>query len=146
MNTQLDQVRNFMIAGGQSTRSEPITQLDRREAILRLDLISEELDELRDALSNPDTAHYQSLITNVDKLAALDALTDILYVVFGTYHTLGLAHLAEAAFDEVQSSNMTKVDPATGLCIRDANGKIQKPSGYRRPNLSKLFTTNELSQ
>lgn len=148
MNTQLDQVRNFMIAGGQSTRSEPISQLDRREALLRLDLIAEELDELREALNDPSTQYFQNLTVKVDKIAALDALTDILYVVFGTYHTLGLAHLAEAAFNEVQTSNMSKVDPATGLCIRDANtGKILKPANYVSPNLAKLFTTNnELSQ
>ena len=143
MNTQLDQVRNFMIAGGQSTRSEPISQLDRREALLRIDLISEELDELKEALSDPSTMYFQSNIVRVDKLAALDALTDILYVTLGTYHTLGLAHLAEAAFNEVQTSNMSKVDPATGLCIRDPNtGKILKPTGYQPPRLAKLFETS----
>lgn len=142
MNNQLDQVRNFMIAGGQSTRSEPITQLDRREALLRLDLISEELDELKEALNNPGTTFYQNSVVKVDKLAALDALTDILYVTLGTYHTLGLAHLAEAAFNEVQRSNMSKVDPSTGLCIRDSStGKILKPAGYRPPQLAKLFET-----
>ena len=140
MNTQLDQVRNFMIAGGQSTRSEPISQLDRREALLRIDLISEELDELKEALNDPSTMYFQSNIVRVDKLAALDALTDILYVTLGTYHTLGLAHLAEAAFNEVQTSNMSKVDPTTGLCIRDPNtGKILKPAGYQPPRLAKLF-------
>lgn len=143
MNTQLDQVRNFMIAGGQPTRSEPITQLDRREALLRIDLISEELDELKEALNDPSTMYFQSNIVRVDKLAALDALTDILYVTLGTYHTLGLAHLAEAAFNEVQTSNMSKVDPATGLCIRDQNtGKILKPAGYQPPRLAKLFETS----
>ena len=140
MNTQLDQVRNFMIAGGQSTRSEPISQLDRREALLRIDLISEELDELKEALNDPSTMYFQSNIVRVDKLAALDALTDILYVTLGTYHTLGLAHLAEAAFNEVQTSNMSKVDPTTGLCIRDPNtGKILKPAAYQPPRLAKLF-------
>ena len=140
MNTQLDQVRNFMIAGGQSTRSEPISQLDLREALLRIDLISEELDELKEALNDPSTMYFQSNVVKVDKLAALDALTDILYVTLGTYHTLGLAHLAEAAFNEVQTSNMSKVDPTTGLCIRDPNtGKILKPAGYQPPRLAKLF-------
>lgn len=143
MNTQLDQVRNFMIAGGQSTRSEPITQLDRREALLRLDLIAEEVGELQDALNHPGEVYFQNKIVTVDKLAALDALTDILYVVLGTYHTLGLAHLAEAAFNEVQTSNMSKVDPTTGLCIRDPNtGKILKPTGYQPPQLAKLFESS----
>jgi len=138
MNTQLDQVRNFMIAGGQSVRTSPVHQLHRREAILRLDLITEELDELREALNHPETVHYQSPIVQVDKLAALDALTDLLYVLLGTYHTLGLAHVAEAAFNEVQRSNMSKVDEATGLCIRDDNGKILKPSTYSPPQLHTL--------
>ena len=62
---------------------------------MRYDLIKEELDELRDAIQKKD----------IKEVA--DALTDILYVTYGAGHAFGIN--LDKCFDEVQSSNMSKL-------------------------------------
>ena len=61
----------------------------------RLDLIEEEVTELREAISNKDFTE------------TVDALTDILYVVYGAYTAFGVD--ADKAFDLVHKSNMSKL-------------------------------------
>ena len=63
---------------------------------LRIDLIKEELDELKEAMNNNDL------------LEVADALTDILYVTYGAGHAFGID--LDKCFDEVQNSNMSKLD------------------------------------
>lgn len=61
----------------------------------RLDLILEEVGELKEAIKNSDFEE------------TIDALTDILYVVYGAYTAFGVD--ADKAFDIVQESNMSKL-------------------------------------
>lgn len=63
---------------------------------LRIALLTEELDELREALDNNDIVE------------AADALADLQYVLSGAIIELGLANRFKAIFDEVQRSNMSK--------------------------------------
>lgn len=42
----------------------------------------------------------------------------------------------EGAYAEIVRSNMSKIDPATGKMLKDANGKVIKPPGYSPPNLA----------
>ena len=44
-----------------------------------------------------------------DILEVADALTDILYVTYGAGHAFGID--LDKCFDEVQNSNMSKLDP-----------------------------------
>ena len=90
---------------------------------LRYDLIKEELDELKEAIINKD-------ITEI-----ADALTDILYVTYGAGHAFGID--LDSCFDEVQNSNMSKLDK-DGKPIFNANGKVMKGPNYFKPNLSKF--------
>ena len=69
---------------------------DWNTCALRLDLITEEVRELEVALANE----------NLVDIA--DALTDILYVVYGAGHAFGID--LDKCFDEVQRSNMSKLD------------------------------------
>ena len=78
---------------------------------MRVSLIQEELNEYRHAAE----AH--------DLVAVADALSDLMYVVLGTYVSHGLQDVAEALFAEVHRSNMSKLD-ATGQVIYRADGKV----------------------
>ena len=87
---------------------------------LRLELIQEEVAEL------------QAAVEGMDMLAIADGLTDILYVVYGAGHTFGID--LDECFNEVHSSNMTKLGP-DGRVHYFANGKVKKGPHYREPNL-----------
>lgn len=63
---------------------------------LRVALIEEELNELKEALVNNDIVE------------AADALADIQYVLSGAILELGLGSIFKDLFDEVQRSNMSK--------------------------------------
>ncbi len=56
---------------------------------------------------------------------------------------MGMAAMAglplNQGMDEVNRSNLAKIDPATGQCIKDAGGKIQKPSGWTKPDLAAVI-------
>lgn len=95
MLKQLKQVKEFHKLFGQPVLETP--QIPSKERCkLRIELIQEELNELKEALENEDI------------VATGDALSDITYVVNGTYHEVGLAKCAEELFTEVQNSNMSK--------------------------------------
>ncbi|MCJ0743019.1 nucleoside triphosphate pyrophosphohydrolase family protein [Pedobacter montanisoli] len=63
---------------------------------LRIDLIAEELDELREAVAQKDM------------VGIADALCDIQYVLAGAVHEFGLSNHFKILFDEVHRSNMSK--------------------------------------
>lgn len=67
---------------------------DKKLVKLRIDLIQEELDELKEACDQKDMVEVA------------DALCDILYVTYGAGHAFGLD--LDTMFNEVQESNMTK--------------------------------------
>ena len=91
---------------------------------LRISLISEELDELKKAISD----------NNIVEIA--DALTDILYVTYGAGHAFGIN--LDKCFHEVQESNMSKLDQ-DGKPIFNEHGKVMKGPSYFKPDLSKFL-------
>jgi predicted HAD superfamily Cof-like phosphohydrolase len=91
---------------------------------LRLDLISEELEELKNAMASRDL------------LEVADALTDILYVTYGAGHAFGIN--LDKCFDEVQNSNMSKLG-SDGKPIYNESGKVMKGPDYFKPDLSKFL-------
>ena len=90
---------------------------------LRLDLIREELSELKEAVEKKD----------IKEVA--DALTDILYVTYGAGHAFGIN--LDKCFQEVQNSNMSKLGP-DGKPIYNEQGKVMKGPDYFKPNLNKF--------
>jgi len=117
-----DMVGQFMRVFGQEVLTTP--QLpDSELAALRLDLIEEEVEELGDGIDR------NSL------LEIADALTDILYVVYGAGHAFGID--LNACFLEVHCSNMTKLGPEGKPLYRE-DGKILKGEGYVEPNLEQF--------
>ena len=112
----------FMKTFGQEVKNKPSFSTDKINK-LRLDLIKEELSELTDAINNKDL------------LEVADALTDILYVTYGAGHAFGID--LDKCFDEVQNSNMSKLDD-NGKPIYNENGKVMKGPNYFKPDLSKF--------
>ena len=112
----------FMKTFGQEVKNKPSFSTDKINK-LRLDLIKEELSELTDAMNNKDL------------LEVADALTDILYVTYGAGHAFGID--LDKCFDEVQNSNMSKLDE-NGKPIYNQNGKVMKGPNYFKPDLSKF--------
>jgi len=108
---------------GQEVKIKPSFSTDKINK-LRYDLIEEELEELKIAMENNDL------------LEVADALTDILYVAYGAGHAFGID--LDKCFEEVQSSNMSKLDK-NGKAIYNEDGKVMKGPKYFKPNLSKFL-------
>lgn len=144
MNKDIFSVAEFMLAAQQTVRIVPTSSPSPAEIALRLDLIAEELMEMAEACGcRMEIKTDCAANPRVDLIKLLDALTDLRYVLYGAYATYGLAHLADPAFEEVHSSNMSKV--VDGQLIRNAAGKVQKPATYFPPNL-KQFLPHVLPQ
>ena len=82
------------------------------------------MSELTDAMNNKDL------------LEVADALTDILYVTYGAGHAFGVN--LDKCFDEVQRSNMSKLDD-NGKPIYNELGKVMKGPKYFKPDLTKFL-------
>tara|TARA_B100001093_G_scaffold417450_1_gene408429 strand:+ start:203 stop:574 length:372 start_codon:yes stop_codon:yes gene_type:complete len=121
--TNFEKVGNFMKTFGQEVKEKPSFSSDKINK-LRLDLIEEELGELKLAMKNNDL------------LEVADALTDILYVTYGAGHAFGIN--LDECFNEVQNSNMSKLDDS-GKPIYNDSGKVMKGPNYFKPNLNKFI-------
>ena len=121
--TNFESVRKFMETFGQEIKKKASFP-DGKTISLRYDLIREELEELKDALDKKD----------IKEVA--DALTDILYVTYGAGHAFGIN--LDKCFEEVQNSNMSKLD-LNGKPIFNENGKVMKGPNYYKPNLNKFI-------
>ena len=121
--TNFNKVGTFMKTFGQEVKSKPSFSTDKVNK-LRLDLIKEELDELKEAMDNKDL------------LEVADALTDILYVTYGAGHAFGID--LDKCFEEVQNSNMSKLGD-NGKPIYNESGKVMKGPKYFKPDLNKFL-------
>lgn len=88
---------------------------------LRVELIREEFQELKDAIKEKDLVEVA------------DALTDILYVVLGAGIAFGID--LDKCFAEVHRSNMSKLG-ADGEPVYRKDGKIIKGPNYSKPDLT----------
>ena len=120
--SNFNKVGIFMKTFGQEVKNKPSFSTGKINK-LRFDLIKEELEELKEAMDNNDL------------LEVADALTDILYVTYGAGHAFGIN--LDKCFEEVQNSNMSKLDE-NGKPIYNDAGKVMKGSNYFKPNLSKF--------
>ena len=121
--TNFEKVGLFMKTFGQEIKNKPELSTKKINA-LRISLIEEELEELKDAIKNNDLKE------------AVDALTDILYVTYGAGHAFGVN--LDQCFDEVQNSNMSKLG-LDGKPIYNEKGKVMKGPNYFKPDLSKFL-------
>ena len=121
--TNFEKVGVFMKTFGQNVKQSSSFSSEKINA-LRVSLIKEELDELIEAMNKKDLVEVA------------DALTDILYVTYGAGHAFGIN--LDACFEEVQNSNMSKLDK-DGKPIYNDKGKVMKGPDYFKPDLSKYI-------
>ena len=121
--TNFEKVKIFMKTFGQEVKAKSSFSSDKINK-LRVNLINEELEELKIAIDSK----------NLVEVA--DALTDILYVTYGAGHAFGIN--LDRCFDEVQQSNMSKLDD-NGNPIYNDSGKVMKGPKYFKPDLSKFI-------
>ena len=120
--SNFEDVKYFMERYGQEVKTTPSFP-DDKIVRLRYDLIKEELDELSSAIKDKDIVEVA------------DALTDLLYVVYGAGHSWGID--LDKCFAEVQRSNMSKLGE-DGKPIFNENGKVMKGPNYSKPNLKQF--------
>jgi predicted HAD superfamily Cof-like phosphohydrolase len=135
MQKQLAQVATFQRAFGQNVETQP-TLISKEKAKLRFELMKEENEE------------YLEAVQNNDLVEIADALTDELYILYGTILEHGMQNIIEKCFEEVQRSNMSKLDD-DGLPIVNgengvwdetrAKGKILKSKNFSEPNLKQFL-------
>ena len=118
--TNFEKVGIFMETFGQEVKSKSSFSSEKINS-LRVSLIEEELEELKQAISEKNL------------LEVADALTDLLYVTYGAGHAFGIN--LDKCFDEVQKSNMSKLG-LDGKPIYSDKGKVLKGPKYFKPNLS----------
>ena len=103
---------------------------------------------LRASLIMEEAGEFEDAVANGDWIGAIDAICDLLYVTYGAASAMGID--IEPFFDEVHRSNMSKVDPETGMPIYRDDGKVLKPSTYSPADLKKVllkhYTKHFLSQ
>jgi len=120
--SNFEDVKIFMETFGQMVKTKPSFP-DDKTMQLRLDLIQEELNELKIAMKSK----------NLKEVA--DALTDILYVTYGAGYAYGIN--LDKCFKEVQRANMSKLGN-DGKPIYNEKGKVMKGPNYSEPNLKKF--------
>lgn len=135
-------VAAFMDAFEQPVRTIPTDDISEAEAELRVRLVVEEAIEFAEAMGFTVTTtdghpvgkkSFEAVPTGagVDLVEAADALTDLIVVVKGSGHSLGVD--LDSTFIAVHETNMAKMDPVTGKPVRDARGKVTKPAGWVPP-------------
>ena len=120
--TNFEKVGVFMKTFNQDVKDSSSLSTDKINS-LRISLINEELEELKQAISEK----------NLTEVA--DALTDILYVTYGAGHAFGIN--LDKCFEEVQKSNMSKLGK-DGKPIYNEFGKVMKGPNYFKTDLSKF--------
>ena len=120
--TNFESVGVFMNTFGQEVKTK--AEFPSQDVcVLRYALIAEELEELKQAIDD----------NNLVEVA--DALTDLLYVVYGAGHAFGID--LDKCFNEVHRSNMSKLG-ADGKPIFREDGKVLKGPGYFEPDLTQF--------
>ena len=126
MQNQLKSVKIFHEAFGVKISNKPTIELTKDILKLRHSLMEEENNE------------YLKAVEEKNLIEVADALGDMLYILCGTILTHGFQNLIEDIFDEIQSSNMSKLGD-DGKPIYRNDGKVLKGPNYKKPNIKKII-------
>ena len=126
MKKRIAAVKEFHAAFGLGIEEKPVANLGKAKNLLRFNLMQEENEEYLEAANKND-------LTEV-----ADALGDMLYILCGTIIEHGMQHKIEEIFDEIQSSNMSKLGP-DGQPIYREDGKVLKGPDYFTPDIDKIL-------
>ena len=119
-------VETFHDSFGIENHYQQISDLTEKEVQLRFDLMKEENEEYLEAAKNGDMVEIA------------DALGDQLYILCGTILRHGLQDKIVEVFEEIQRSNMSKLD-ADGKPIYREDGKVLKSDRYFKPNIAAIL-------
>ncbi|MFM6946002.1 MAG: hypothetical protein ACKOWW_02585 [Flavobacteriales bacterium] len=122
----ISEVARFHDAFGIENNQQPTADLSESDVVLRFNLMKEENEEYLEAAKNGDLVEIA------------DALGDQLYILCGTILRHGLQDLIEPIFQEIQRSNMSKLDE-NGKPIYREDGKVLKSALYFKPDISKIL-------
>lgn len=125
LKNAIGKVSEFMEACGQEVKTRA-SNVEDSTSSLRYNLMSEENRE------------YLVACLQNDKVEILDALIDMSYILFGTIASHGMTEEFIKGFDLVHENNMTKVQ-SNGMVLKNPEGKILKPEGYKPVDLSSLI-------
>lgn len=123
MQKQINAVKEFHSTFKIDFNESPTANLGERKHELRYNLMKEENEEYLEAVQNNDLTEIA------------DALGDMMYILCGTIIEHGLQDKIEAVFDEIQRSNMSKLDE-NGSPIYREDGKVLKGPNYFKPDFS----------
>ena len=126
MKYKIEAVKRFHEAFKIGYRTTPKADLGDSKNKLRFDLMREENEE-----------YYQAAQTN-DLVEVADALGDMLYILCGTIIVHGMQNKIEEVFEEIQKSNMSKLD-INGQPIFREDGKVLKGPNYFKPNIKEIL-------
>lgn len=128
--TNTERVVLQLVADDLAAKADQLMTLSQRwnasVPFLRSHLLLEELSEFMEAMAKGDI------------VGCLDALCDIRYVQDGATLALGLQQHFDDGFDEVQRTNMAKLDE-NGRPVKNMAGRIIKPEGWEPPNLHRIM-------
>lgn len=122
----LEQVQEFHETYGLPVHDDVNLSCEQTKQ-LRINLLQEELNELKEALANDDPQE------------TLDALIDLQYVLDGAFLSFGMQAVKELAFDEVHRSNMSKLGADGKPIRREGDGKVMKGPNYFAPDLGQFI-------
>ncbi|NKB72520.1 MAG: hypothetical protein GKR89_36045 [Candidatus Latescibacteria bacterium] len=122
----MDMVQQFHRTFQGYSQSAPTAQVPSQISAGRIAIFAEEL------------AEYQAAVAAGDIVEVADALTDMLYVLLGTFITHGLQDKAVKLFAEVHRSNMSKLDK-NGRPLYREDGKILKSELFSAPDLAAII-------
>lgn len=122
----IEHVETFHDAFGIENKYSPTEIISEREGKLRFDLMREENDE------------YLQAVKEGDKVEIADALGDMLYILCGTILKHGMQDKIQEVFEEIQRSNMSKLD-SNGKPIYREDGKVLKSEDYFRPDIAAIL-------
>lgn len=128
----LQNVAEFHDAFRIPNASQPHADLNREEAELRHRLMAEENDE------------YLEAACAGDMVEVADALGDQLYILAGTMMRHGMQDVIVKVFQEIQSSNMSKLGNDGQPILRE-DGKVMKGPNYFRPNIAGILEGHDPS-
>jgi len=126
MKKQISSVHAFHEAFGINNESAPVGAVDEKTYALRYELMREENEE------------YLEAVQKGDLVEIADALGDMMYILCGTILSHGLQDVIEDVFEEIQRSNMSKLDE-NGEPIYREDGKVLKGKNYFRPNIKNVL-------
>ena len=122
----IDHVRDFHDAFMIGNAYEPTAEIGADQVALRHRLMHEENEEYLEAAQNGDLVEIA------------DALGDQQYILCGTILKHGLQYKIVEVFEEIQRSNMSKLD-ANGKPVTREDGKILKSDLYFKPDIASIL-------